>query len=72
MKCPFCNREMREGMVQSSRGFFFATEPHSVWFWPNTAKGEFFLSSDNWTVPTCVAYHCKGCKKVVLEYEKTK
>lgn len=70
MRCPFCGNEMTSGAVQSGRVFFFATEPHNVWLWPNAAKGDFILSSDNWTIPTCVAYHCPECKKVVLDYEK--
>ena len=71
MKCPYCGNEMINGFIQSSRGVFFATEEHSAWFLPNTSKGEFFISSNNWTAPTCVAsYHCSDCKKVVIDYTK--
>lgn len=70
MKCPYCDDEMISGVVQGGRGFFFATEPHSVWMWPNKSKGEVMLSSENWYVPTCTAYHCPKCKKVVLDYVK--
>lgn len=68
MKCPYCGNEMINGFVQGSRGFFFAVEKHSVWFWPDRSKGEFLLSSNNFTVPTCAAYHCSNCKKVILDY----
>lgn len=68
MKCPFCGNEMVSGMVQSSRGFFFATEKHEILYWPNQSKGEFILSSHNWTAPVCAAQHCPECKKVILDY----
>lgn len=70
MKCPYCGGEMINGVVQGGRAFFFATERHTFWMWPNTAKGEVMLSSENGFVPTCTAYHCPGCKKVVLDYAR--
>ncbi|MBE5773687.1 MAG: hypothetical protein E7337_07110 [Clostridiales bacterium] len=68
MKCPYCDDEMINGVVQGARGFFFATERHGFWMRPNTKKGEVMLSSENWFVPTCTAYHCPNCKKVVFDY----
>ena len=70
MKCPICNREMQEGVVQSGRTIFFTTEPHKFFFTPDIAVGEeIALSKHNWTRPTCKAYHCEKCKKVLLDYE---
>lgn len=68
MKCPYCGNEMREGFVQSSRAFFFATEYHGILYRPNPKKGEFWLSSHNFTGPVCAARHCSNCKKVILDY----
>ncbi len=71
MKCPTCGQEMEEGVVQSAREIFFAIEPHRFWF--KVKKEEVLLSSHNWTRPTCVAYLCRNCKKVVINYaEKIK
>ncbi len=71
MKCPTCGQEMEEGFVQSAREIFFAIEPHRFWF--KVKKEEVLLSSHNWTRPTCVAYLCRNCKKVVINYaEKIK
>lgn len=71
MKCPTCGQEMEEGFVQSVREIFFAIEPHRFWF--KVKKEEVLLSSHNWTRPTCVAYLCRNCKKVVINYaEKIK
>ena len=69
MKCPICNREMKEGVVQSARTFFFTTEAHTLFFRPDTGNEEITLSKHNWTRPTCKAYHCEKCKKVLLDYE---
>ena len=66
MKCPTCGQEMEEGFVQSAREIFFAIEPHRFWF--KVKKEEVLLSSHNWTRPTCVAYLCRNCKKVVINY----
>ena len=66
MKCPYCNDEMTEGFVQSARQVFFTTEKHKLSFW---AEGnEQILTQDNWTVPTCTAFCCTKCKKVIIDY----
>ena len=67
MKCPCCNNEMKKGVVQSAREVFFAAEPHSVWFKPR-GNEEVTLSSYNLSRPTCIAYICRACKKVVVDY----
>ena len=70
MKCPICNREMKEGVIQSARTIFFTTEAHTLFFRPdNAGNEEITLSKHNWTRPTCKAYHCEKCKKVLLDYE---
>lgn len=72
MKCPTCGQEMEEGVVQSAREIFFTIEPHRFWFKVKKEE-EVLLSSHNWTRPTCVAYLCRNCKKVVINYaEKIK
>lgn len=71
MKCPTCGQEMEEGFVQSAREIFFTIEPHRFWF--KVKKEEVLLSAHNWTRPTCIAYLCRNCKKVVINYaEKVK
>ena len=68
MKCPFCGREMTSGYVQSPRAIIFAESRHYISFWPSKAIGEFYVSSENWKAPYCVANHCPECKKVILDY----
>jgi hypothetical protein len=34
------------------------------------AKGkDVVLTKNNMTAPTCPAYHCPACRKVIVEYE---
>lgn len=69
MKCPCCGNEMDSGVVQSARTIFFTTKEHKNWFLPDVAsEEEVTLSSHNWTRPTCKAYHCAFCQKVVIDY----
>ena len=68
MKCPCCGKEMISGVIQSARMIIFTTKAHKYWFGPYKLKNETELSSHSWTRPTCVAYHCDDCKKVVIDY----
>lgn len=69
MKCPCCGNEMTKGIVQSARQIFFTTKEHKNWFIPDVeGSDETVLSSHNWTKPTCTAYHCSDCKKVIIDY----
>jgi len=69
MKCPCCGKEMVSGVVQSGRQIFFTTKAHKIRFIPNIVENEeTVLSSHNWTRPTCTAYHCAKCKKIVIDY----
>ncbi len=68
MYCPCCGKKMTKGVVQSAREIFFTTEPHKFAFKANCL--ETILSFHNWTRPTCVAYQCKDCKKVVIDYSE--
>lgn len=73
MKCPCCGNEMTVGFVQSTRRIRFTTEKNESWFdlcemLQLQPKDEIVLSFDNWTHPTCIAYHCSDCKKVLIDY----
>ena len=69
MNCPYCNKEMVKGIVQSMRPIFFTEKEHKFFIFPDIAlKGEISLSSHNRTNPHCVAYNCPDCKKVIIDY----
>ncbi len=67
MKCPSCGKDMISGVVQSTRSIIFTTEPNGGIF-NIKSKDDVVLSSNNFTGPTCLAYICKECEKVVIDY----
>ena len=70
MKCPICDKEMEKGFVQSARRVIFTNDKNEGFF-DIKAKDDIVLSSNNWTHPICIAYHCSDCKKVVIDYGQT-
>ena len=70
MECPLCGNEMKKGFVQSARRVLFTKEQNEGFF-DIKAKDDIVLSSNNWTHPTCIAYHCRDCKKVIIDYSQT-
>ncbi len=68
MRCPFCGRAMEQGAVQSQRAILFNTNPRKGVFWRVFQEGEETISQHNWTTPTCLAWRCRHCKKIVLDY----
>lgn len=68
MECPYCNSKMQPGVIQSSRWIYFTSKPNR---WFSRVKSEdTCLSTNNAVIPTCVAYHCPKCKKVIVDYDK--
>jgi len=69
MKCPYCDNEMIKGYVVSARRILFSIDDNECLF-DIKSKEDVVLSSHNWTGPTCIAYHCAECQKVVIDYSK--
>lgn len=67
MKCPYCNKDMKSGYVQAGQQVFFTEKKHTWSFWLN--ESDTSLSRNNMLMPTCTAYHCPDCKKVIIDYE---
>ena len=66
MTCPTCNNPMTPGFVQARAEVYFTEKPHKLFF---AAKGnDVVLTQHNNTAPTCTAWHCPICRKVVIEY----
>ena len=67
MKCPFCEKEMIEGYVQSARKVFFSENLAD--FLGDVYGDEIVLTDHNFWGPRCLAYNCPDCKKIIIEYE---
>ena len=67
MNCPYCGNEMARGWVQSARRVLFTTTKNESGF-VFKDKSDVVLTANNFVNPTCIAYHCGACKKVVIDY----
>ena len=67
MKCPWCDNEMSRGWMQSCRRVLFTTIK-SEWGAGIKDKTDIVLTTNNFTNPTAIAYHCEMCKKVIVDY----
>ena len=67
MKCPCCSNEMTKGWVQSGRRVLFTTIKNESGLVIKD-KSDVVLTVNNFVNPTCIAYHCGNCKKVVIDY----
>lgn len=65
MICPYCNNPMISGFVQARGEVYFTEKPHKMLL---GARGEdVAFTKNNKIAPTCMAYHCQICRKVVVE-----
>lgn len=68
MLCPWCDQEMKEGFLQSSRGVIFSEEVKEGVVLA-LREGDVKLTKHLWSTPRAPAWHCAGCRRVVVEYE---
>lgn len=65
MKCPKCEREMKQGYLQGgTNSILWVEKPHEWLLEPK--KGEIFFNKV--FVP---AYICKSCKMLLSDYSET-
>lgn len=65
MKCPYCNEEMKRGYIQSASPIFWGEEKHKI-FMVESREGEFRLSEGVLKGSFAIAFHCKTCKKIIM------
>ena len=67
MNCPVCGKEMTAGYLQSARAVYFCEdEQEHLFIRPNDKIA--MLTRDNLTAPTGIAWCCRDCKKVLVDY----
>ncbi|MCI9672573.1 MAG: hypothetical protein HFF49_13750 [Lawsonibacter sp.] len=52
----------------SGKPIVFGLEEREAVLWPRK-EGEVKLTKQFWTMPRTPAWHCPGCKRVVVAYE---
>jgi hypothetical protein len=69
MKCPYCNNEMKLGVIQSPHEINW--KPKKSYIFGNASFHEdaVVLSELSLFKGSCVnAYHCLDCKKIIIAY----
>lgn len=66
MKCPFCNKEMKKGVIQSQYDLIWTPKKYIA---PKLHDDAVVLSEMSLLRGACtVSYICECCKKVVIDY----
>lgn len=65
MTCPYCRRDMEQGLLQSQRVIFF-TKKKKVWLLTPVGD-DVKVSKNNWTTPNAEAHLCRSCEKIIVE-----
>ena len=65
MICPYCEKEMEEGMVQSRYPLMWR-KGLKRYRWNN--KEDVTLSSSLIYGAAVKAFHCRDCKKIIIDY----
>ncbi|WP_195266220.1 PF20097 family protein [Clostridium sp. 1001275B_160808_H3] len=64
MNCPYCNKEMKKGIItspQNSFDFISDEARNQSYFFPERINLKRVLDSD------LVAYYCDACHKIVID-----
>ncbi len=67
MKSPDCLSEMERGFIQSGRCILWTKEKQRLTMKPESREA--FILAENMLGGAVVsAFHCKSCRKIVIEY----
>ncbi len=68
MNCPYCNKEMEKGIIQSPHEISWSKKSH-LFGAAYLHEGSVVLSEfSSLKGSKAVAYLCRGCKKVIIDY----
>ena len=71
MKCPFCDKEMTLGYIQSRDGVVWTPKKHMLSALNSYHKGITVLANGAaQSSSTVYAYKCDDCKIVIIDYSK--
>lgn len=70
MKCPYCDKEMEKGLIQSPQELsWLKGEKRKFAARSFLHEGSVVLSSLSMMKGSaCVAYNCLSCRKIVIDY----
>ncbi len=71
MKCPYCGKDMDLGYIQCRDGVYWCQKKRAVAALPLFGGESISLSPSSNHIfggAYAEAYHCKKCKKILIEY----
>ncbi|HEY5583249.1 MAG TPA: PF20097 family protein [Ruminiclostridium sp.] len=72
MRCPYCNKDMKQGVIQSPYQISWLPKKAKLFTAAELHEGAIILSERSFLKGSCVkAYCCDGCKKVIIDYGDT-
>lgn len=72
MQCPYCGEETQAGVIQSQHELSWLPKRAKLFAAADLNPGAVVLSEFSFLRGSVVvAYHCAGCRKVVIDYEPT-
>ena len=72
MICPNCNQEMEKGYIQCRDGIYWTPKKQLVAALSSLGIGAIKIGQDRGLSSNSIAeaYHCKNCKKVIIDYNE--
>jgi hypothetical protein len=68
MNCPFCQKDMESGMIQSARQIFFSKIRKKFIMLADSLEGDIVVAKMDWLFSSYShAHHCPDCKKVIVD-----
>lgn len=66
MKCPYCDNEMEQGLLQGMRRVAWVKQQHKISLLPK--QGEIMLKNNTFSDFVFPAQICKSCEKIIVDY----
>ncbi len=70
MKCPWCDEEMVQGVLQSAEEIYFTKRERKIILKAIVKNGDIVLNDRDTSKATCTAYNCPKCERIVVDYGK--
>lgn len=70
MNCPYCNKEMSSGVIQSGSVAFFTEKERSLFLYQGFKKGDIQIVKNFWSEKAGAkkAFCCYECKKIIFDF----
>jgi hypothetical protein len=68
MLCPYCNKEMENGYIQSGTIIIWTPKKHKISLLPRNDGRDIHLAKKPLGGATVYAYRCNDCKRIIINY----